>query len=388
MGQQGNNKAALLHQGFRQVFCRSVLCVAVLLVGSCQPTLLEPDAQASAEGFQEVWVAGVPGGGYADGKAKEARFGSFSDIAFDEAGNLYIADGANHVIRKWDIHTDQVTTLAGSAYDTETYPQGQFKDGSAEDARFFFPSSLVYHAAQNSLYVSDSANHRIRRIQANQVSTLLGHSKQNAAPGMVTESPPPRENGLLNEATSFRPYLIRMPDEHHIYLFERYSSARVIDLENQTAQDLKTKFFDPVSLVWGANHDFWLTAISPFYEVLNFSLAGDLLQEIGNNDDLLCGGFTNTCFPEKQQDGAFEKALFKNTGSLAINQAKTVLFVLDELTENNDTLRKIDLKNQQVSTLGEFGDVIDIFISPQDTFYLVKEQSLYRLEPSPAKGVI
>lgn len=52
--------------------------------------------------------------GYQDGAGAKALFGSVDSIAIDKNNNLYIADGANHLIRRVDGATGIVTTVAGT----------------------------------------------------------------------------------------------------------------------------------------------------------------------------------------------------------------------------------------------------------------------------------
>lgn len=120
-----------------------------------------------------------PNGSWADGKGTEARFNEPMGMAEDRYGNLYIADAANHVIRKLD-KSGRVTTLAGSGL-------AGWKDGTGSEARFNQPRDVAV-AEDGSLYVADALNHVIRRIDANgRVTTLNARSKRivEYAPGAV-----------------------------------------------------------------------------------------------------------------------------------------------------------------------------------------------------------
>ncbi len=111
-------------------------------------------------------VAGSPGS--ANGPASSAQFNEPDGLALDAAGNLYVADGVNQQIRK--ITPEGIVSRhAGSA----TGVQGS-ADGPASTAQFFFPRGLVCDPAGN-LYVADVRNNLIRRITpALAVSTLAG----------------------------------------------------------------------------------------------------------------------------------------------------------------------------------------------------------------------
>ena len=165
-------------------------------------------------------LAGVSG--TADGTGTNARFNTPSSIAIDSSGNFYVADAANHLIRKVSA-AGVVTTLAGTAgvsgsvdgvgtaarfngpsavavdsigtvYVADTFNQtirtisstgvvstlagaasaSGSVDGTGSAARFFVPSGIAVDAS-GTVYVADTGNHTIRRIQTNaNVTTLAG----------------------------------------------------------------------------------------------------------------------------------------------------------------------------------------------------------------------
>jgi sugar lactone lactonase YvrE len=112
-----------------------------------------------------VGLAGSPGS--VDGTGSAARFNGPTGIAVDAAGNLYVADTINHTIRK--ITPDRtVTTIAGLAGSPGS------TDGTGSAARFNYPTGIAVDAAGN-LYVADYANHTIRKITPDRtVTTIAG----------------------------------------------------------------------------------------------------------------------------------------------------------------------------------------------------------------------
>jgi sugar lactone lactonase YvrE len=100
-------------------------------------------------------VAGDPvQSGSVDGPASVARFAGPLGIAVDDSGNLYVADGWNHTIRKI-APSGQVSTLAGAV------GVGGTEDGQGAAARFSWPYGLTIDAAGN-LFVTDNMN--IRKV--------------------------------------------------------------------------------------------------------------------------------------------------------------------------------------------------------------------------------
>ncbi len=116
-------------------------------------------------------ISTVAGGGSAlgdNGPATSAQIGNPGNVAFDSAGNLYVADTGNHRIRKVDT-AGVITTFAGTT-------QGFSGDGGpATSAQLDSPNSLALDGADN-LYVSDQSNNRIRKVDAatGNISTAAG----------------------------------------------------------------------------------------------------------------------------------------------------------------------------------------------------------------------
>ncbi len=98
------------------------------------------------------------------GVAKEARLDSPSDITLDADGNLFVSDGNHNRIRRVDIQTGIITTIAGYG-PTEPFIGAYSGDnGLAISAKLNIPSGLTIDANDNLLFV-DSANHAIRLIK-------------------------------------------------------------------------------------------------------------------------------------------------------------------------------------------------------------------------------
>lgn len=120
-----------------------------------------------------ITLAGLNGAtGSADGAGSDARFSSPWGLAFDAAGNLYVADLQNSNVRK--ITPDgRVTTLAGTA------GARGYVDATGTAARFSGPTGVAVNAA-GDVYVSDVGNYLIRKITPDgTVTTVAGTPGQS-----------------------------------------------------------------------------------------------------------------------------------------------------------------------------------------------------------------
>jgi len=123
-------------------------------------------------------VAGVPqtmGDSGDGGAATSATLGSPEAVAFDAAGDLYIADTGNGVIREVDAATGVISTVAGVAGS-----QGYNGEGTATTAELNFPWGVTV-GPDNSLYIADTYNNRIRRVSGGVISTIAGTGSQGSA---------------------------------------------------------------------------------------------------------------------------------------------------------------------------------------------------------------
>jgi hypothetical protein len=109
-------------------------------------------------------VAGNGSFGYSgdNGAATSAKLQNPTGVAVDSAGNLYIADEYNHRIRKVTAGTGIITTVAGTS--TGGYVTAQ-DGGAATSAELYYPNGIAVDGAGN-LYIADSSNNRIRKVTA------------------------------------------------------------------------------------------------------------------------------------------------------------------------------------------------------------------------------
>jgi sugar lactone lactonase YvrE len=124
--------------------------------------------------------------GYADGALATAQFYGPRGLSFDAAGNAYLADLGNNIIRKIST-TNTVSTIAGNTI-------AGYIEGASTKAEFYNPTATTVDGAGN-VYVADRSNNLIRKITtAGVVSTLAGYRAtggypQNTVPGYYDSDP-------------------------------------------------------------------------------------------------------------------------------------------------------------------------------------------------------
>jgi hypothetical protein len=123
--------------------------------------------RVSTQGVAVTFAGSVGAIGSLDGAGTSARFNTPTRLEADADGNLYVTDTGNSLIRRISA-AGAVTTLAGAA------GQCGSLDGDARNARFCSPQGIALDR-QGNLYVADTLNHTIRRIdRANVVTTVAG----------------------------------------------------------------------------------------------------------------------------------------------------------------------------------------------------------------------
>jgi sugar lactone lactonase YvrE len=110
---------------------------------------------------------GTHGNGGDGAAAMSAELDQPASSLVGNDGAVYIADRGNSVIRR--VGTDGViTTWAGDGV-------AGFRDGARQQARFNSPEKISIDRATGAIYVADTANHRIRKITTDgTVSTVVG----------------------------------------------------------------------------------------------------------------------------------------------------------------------------------------------------------------------
>ena len=136
------------------------------------------------------------------GPAVEAQLNFPSGVAVDGAGNLYIADTGNRRIRKVDA-TGTITTVAGSGE-----PGFSGDGGPAVEAQLAFPTGVALDGAGN-LYIVDSVNHRIRKVDSAGTITTVAGTGESGFSG---------DGGPASEAQLSRPFGVAVDGAGNLYI--------------------------------------------------------------------------------------------------------------------------------------------------------------------------
>jgi len=168
-------------------------------------------------------VAGNGKKGYSGdgGPAAEAQLNEPYEVRFDAAGDMYFVEMKNAIVRKVDMQTGVISTVAGTG---EVGFSGD--GGPATAAKFNRPHSIALDS-NNQLYICDIGNHRIRKVdlKSNVVSTFGGTGERKPTPDGAAVAGTPL-NG---------PRALDFDGRGHLFLALREGNAIYrIDLKTQT----------------------------------------------------------------------------------------------------------------------------------------------------------
>lgn len=172
-------------------------------------------------------VAGCGRKGYAGdgGAATDALLNEPYEVRFDSHGNMIFVEMQNHVVRKVDAKTGIISTIAGNGK-----PGFSGDDGPATAAQLNQPHSIAMDS-EDRLYICDIKNHRIRAMDpiSGIITTFAGTGERSKTP-----------DGAALAGTALNgPRALDFDGQHSLYLALREGNAIFrIDLQQRTLHHL------------------------------------------------------------------------------------------------------------------------------------------------------
>lgn len=166
--------------------------------------------------FAGTGTAGYTGNG---GLATAAELNENDGVARDSAGNIYIADTNNHVIREVAAATGDISTFAGTercAFSGD--------GGPATSAELCYPSG-VFVDSKNNVYIADTYNHVIRKVTAGTITTIAGIGSRNGYSG---------DGGPATSAQLYYPYGVTVDGSQNVYIADT-DNCRIREVSAATA---------------------------------------------------------------------------------------------------------------------------------------------------------
>lgn len=186
------------------------------------------------------WITTVAGTGVAcssssaqcgdSGQAASAQLNTPTGVAVDGAGNLFIADSLDHRIRRVDAVTKVITTVAGTGNQCGNSMSSCGDGGLSTSAQLNQPNNMTVDAAGN-LYIADSLDNRIRKVDASthDISTLVGTGSPCTGAG------PCGDGGAALSAMLNNPSFVDVDPAGNLYIADSASMrVRKVDAFTQT----------------------------------------------------------------------------------------------------------------------------------------------------------
>jgi sugar lactone lactonase YvrE len=160
---------------------------------------------------------GQPGYNGDGGPAIAATLTNPSGVAVDKLGNLFIADAGNNRIREVLASNGTITTVAGTG---ATGFQGQLGDGGPATAAEFNHPQYVALDKNSNIYVADTYDLAIRRIDAvtGIIETVVGNGES------AIYSP---DGGLATSTPIQTPAIVVVDSAENIFFSEQYNTGRI-----------------------------------------------------------------------------------------------------------------------------------------------------------------
>jgi len=178
-----------------------------LVIDNCAPPQkpLPPPLPANSSTATTAGQVGSQGYAGDGGPATAAQFNTPNGMLTDSAGNIYVADTQNHRIRKIDSQHNITTTIAGNGN-----PGYSGDDGPATQAKLNSPMDVALDNTGQHLYIADRNNARIRKVDLTTglITTVAGTNRKGYT----------GDNGPATAAKLQSPVAVVLDQHNNIYI--------------------------------------------------------------------------------------------------------------------------------------------------------------------------
>lgn len=216
MSPRASKRAYTRHARWVAVIAFCLTTLVAFMMSGCESS--ENDGPATVPGNIET-VAGI-GGSFDNagdgGEAIQAQLGYVTGIAVDNAGDVYVTDGAANVIRKVTRADGKISTIAGTFLGFNAAdPTPHAGDGSTATAAHLNVPFGVAIAPNNDVYIADAGNHVIRRIDATTGKIVVFAGSYSQPLGYAGDG------GAATNAALYTPHDIAIDQEGNVFIADK-----------------------------------------------------------------------------------------------------------------------------------------------------------------------
>jgi DNA-binding beta-propeller fold protein YncE len=308
------------------------------------PVVLATFADNTASKILTIAGTGKPGASGDGGPADKAELNQPFDVAYDASGNLFLSDTFNHRVRRIDAKSGLITTVAGNGR------KGFSGDGGpATKAQLDEPYGIVLDS-QGNLFIADRLNRRIRRVDGKTgvITTLVGDGSKTTG----------GDGGPAERATLVEPNGVALDrGGKHLYIADVAGHrVRVVDLVSGvittfagTGQARHTGDGGPASAA--SIHGARAVDVSPDGTVYILEREGNSLRAVDPKTNVI-RRFAGTGAKGYDGDGGPAlSATFNGPKELCVDAEGNILIVDTE----NHAIRRIEGKTGVISTVAGDG---------------------------------